>query len=198
MKKKFYPITLFILSLLISACSTTTKDIKVDRASDPKVNLKAYKTYAWLGSAEVLNDPEGKWQPAKFDISSDIKFLIDSELRDGGLTEVADQDAEVAISFFTGVDMAAQELKSDPKTDVEIPTNVPKAALLVVALDIKTGYVIWIGVATGEINKGATVEESKARIAYAVKKMFNPRFYDSWFQLIPILHAAMFSVFILS
>lgn len=159
-----------------------TKDIEVETASDPKVNLSAYSTYAWLGSAEILNDPEGKWQPAKFDISSDIKFLIDSELRDGGLTEVADKDAEVAISFFTGVDMAAQELKTDPKTDVEIPENVPKAAIIVVALDIKTGYVIWIGVATGNVKENATVAEKKARIAYAVKKMFNPRFYDSWFK----------------
>ncbi|WP_221896471.1 DUF4136 domain-containing protein [Bathymodiolus japonicus methanotrophic gill symbiont] len=170
-----------LLTVLLSAC-TNTKDIEVETASDPKVNLSAYSTYAWLGSAEILNDPEGKWQPAKFDISSDIKFLIDSELRDSGLTEVADADAEVAISFFTGVDMAAQELKADPETDVEIPENVPKAALIVVALDIKTGFVIWIGVATGNVNENSTVAEKKARIAYAVKKMFNPRFYDSWFK----------------
>ena len=182
MKKFYSPIAILILSILLSACASTTKDIKVETASDPKVNLEAYKTYAWLGSAEILNDPEGKWVPAKFDISSDIKFLIDSELRDNDLTEVADQDAEVAISFFTGVDMAAQELKADPETDVEIPENVPKAALIVVALDIKTGYVIWIGVATGDIKEGATVKETKARVAYAVKKMFNPRFYDSWFE----------------
>ena len=159
-----------------------TKDIEVDRASDPKVNLKAYKTYAWLGSAAVLNDPEGKWQPAKFDISSDIKFRIDGELRDKDLTEVTGEDAELAISFFTGVDMDAKSLKADPETDVEIPADVPKAALIVVALDIKTGYVVWMGIATGDITEGATVETTKARINYAISKMFNPRFYDSWFK----------------
>ncbi len=180
MKKIFYPLTLLFLYTLLSACASTTKDIEVETASDPKVNLEAYEKYAWLGSAEILNDPEGKWQPAKFDISSDIKFLIDNELREKGLTEVADEDAEVAISFFTGVDMEAQDLKADPKTNVEIPNNVPRAALIVVALDIKTGYVIWMGVATGEVQTGTTVKEKKARIAYAVKKMFNPRFYDSW------------------
>lgn len=182
MKKFYSPLVLLVLTVLLSGCASTTKDIEVETASDSKVNLEAYKTYAWLGSAEILNDPEGKWQPAKFDISSDIKFLIDSELRAKDLTEVADQDAEVAISFFTGVDMDAQELKSDPETDVEIPENVPKAALIVVALDIKTGYVIWMGVATGDVKEGASVKETKARIAYAVKKMFNPRFYDSWFK----------------
>ena len=75
MKKVFYPVTLLILTILLSACATT-KDIKVETASDPKVNLDAYKTYAWLGSAEILHDPEGQWLPPKFDISSDLKFLI--------------------------------------------------------------------------------------------------------------------------
>ncbi len=181
MKKFYSPLILLILSLLLSGCASTTKDIEVESVSDPKVNLKAYTTYAWLGSAEVLNDPEGKWQPAKFDVSSDIKFLIDSELRSKGLTEVADQDAEVAISFFTGIDMEAQQLKADPAKNVAIPENIPQAALIVVAIDIKTGYVIWMGLATGDIKEGATVKESKARIAYAVNKMFNPRFYDAWF-----------------
>ncbi|HIG65934.1 MAG TPA: DUF4136 domain-containing protein [Methyloprofundus sp.] len=182
MKKTLYPVTLFILAIFLSACASTTKDIEVETASDPKVNLQAYKTYAWLGSAEILNDPEGKWQPAKFDVSSDIKFLIDSQLRDKGLTEVADQDAEIAMSFFTGVDMAAQQLQANPDTNVEIPENVPKAALIVAALDIKTGYVIWMGVASGDVKESSTVAEKKARIAYTVKKMFNPRFYDSWFK----------------
>ena len=174
MKKILYPVTLLILTIILSACaSTMTKDIEVETASDPKVNLKAYTKYAWLGSAALLNDPEGKWQPAKFDISSDIKFLIDRELRNKGLSEVADQDAEVAISFFTGVDMEAKGLKADPNTQVEIPTNVPKAALIVVALDIQTGFVIWMGVATGDINEDASIETTKERINYAVTKMFN-------------------------
>ena len=174
MKKIFYPVALFILTIILSACaSKLTKDIEVETASDPKVNLKAYTKYAWLGSAALLNDPEGKWQPAKFDISSDIKFLIDRELRNNGLSEVADQDAEVAISFFTGVDMEAKGLKADPKTQVEIPANVPKAALIVVALDIQTGFVIWMGVATGDIIEDASIETTKARIDYAVTKMFN-------------------------
>jgi len=181
--KKIVPLTLLVISLLLSACaSKLTKDIQVEKASDPHVNLKAYKSYAWLGSASVLNDPEGKWYPAKFDIASEIKFLTDRELRNKGLTEVADQDAEIAISFFTGVDMEAQDLKGDPEKNVEIPANVPKAALLVVALDIKTGYVVWVGVATGNIKEGATLVDSKARLDYTITKMFRtPRFYDSWF-----------------
>lgn len=180
--KKYRSFVFLAFAVLLSACSSTpTKDIEVESASDPKVNLSAYKTYAWLGSTAVLNDPDGKWQPAKFDISSDIKFLIDRELRNHNMTEVQEQDAEVAISFFTGVDMEAQHLKADADKNVEIPETVPKAALIVVALDIKTGLVIWIGVASGDVNEAATVETSKARLDYAITKMFNPKFYDSWF-----------------
>ena len=172
--KKIYPLALLFLAMLISACtSPLTKDIEVEAASDPKVNLSAFSKYAWIGSAAVLNDPEGKWQPAEFDISSDIKFLIDRELRSKDLIEVGDEDAEIAMSFFTGVDMEAQGLKVDPKTNVEIPSNVPKAALIVVALDVKTGFVVWIGVATGNINENATVATTKVRLDYAITKMFN-------------------------
>jgi len=181
--KKLQTLSIVMLAILISACaSSLTKDIEVEAASDPKVNLKAYTSYAWLGSAALLNDPEGKWKTPNFDVSSDIKFQIDSELRAKGLTKVTDQNAEVAMSFFAGVDMEAQGLKVDPETDVEIPANVPKSGLIVVASDVKTGYVIWIGVATADVKEGATVAESKTRIAYAINKMFNPKFYDSWFK----------------
>lgn len=181
--KKLQSLSILILAILITACaSSLTKDIEVEAASDPKVNLKAYTTYAWLGSESLLNDPSGKWQAPKLDVSSDIKFLIDSQLRDKGLTQVADQDAEVAMSFFTGVDMEARGLKFDPVKEVSMPATIPQSALIVVALDVNTGYVIWIGVATADIKKGATVAEVKARLAYAVNKMFNPMFYDSWFK----------------
>jgi len=112
--KKLQTLSILMLAILISACaSSLTKDIEVEAASDPKVNLKAYTSYAWLGSAALLNDPAGKWQTPKFDVSSDIKFQIDSELRAKGLTKVTDQNAEVAMSFFAGVDMEAQGLKVD-------------------------------------------------------------------------------------
>lgn len=178
MKKIIYPVTLLILAIFLSACASITKDIKVETASDPKVNLSAYKTYTWLGSAEVLNDPDEKWTPAKFDVSSDIKFLIDRELRNKNLTEVRPEDAEIAMSFFTGIDMAAQELKADPKSQVKIPATVPKAALIVIALDLKTGYVIWMGVATGDVQDDATMEVTKARIDFAITKMFNKNKLD--------------------
>ena len=171
--KKIYSFTLVLLTVFLVACaSSVTKDIQVETASDPKVNLKAYKSYAWLGSGSVLNDPEGKWQPSKIDITSDIKFMIDRELRQLNVSEVAPENADVAMSFFTGVDMEAQDLKADPKTKVEIPVNVPKAALIVVAIDTSTGFVIWMGQAVGDVQQGASPEVTKERIEYAITEMF--------------------------
>jgi len=172
--KKLQSLTFLVFALLITACSSQlTKDIEVDSALDPKADLQGYKTYAWLAAGMLLNDPEGKWQAAKYDISSDIKFNIDKELRVRNIVEVPAQNADVAISFFTGVDMEAQGLKYDPKKEVEVPANVPKAALMVVAIDTETGFVIWVGMAKGDYREGSTVEETKIRIEYAIHKMFN-------------------------
>jgi len=174
MKKLFYPVTIFILSILLSACaSTLTNDIEVKTASDPKVKLKEYKTYAWLGRKTVIKDPDKERKAPKFKINNEIKFLIDRELRNKNYNEVAAQNAEVAISFFSGVDMKAKGLKVDPKTEIEIPTEIPRAALVVVAQDRKTGYVVWMGVATGDFKQNETAKTTKARLDFAITKMFN-------------------------
>jgi len=58
--KKFYPAFSALLVLVLVACaSPLTQDIKVDAEADPKANLAGYNTYAWLGSAAILNDPKG-------------------------------------------------------------------------------------------------------------------------------------------
>ncbi|NOQ63792.1 MAG: DUF4136 domain-containing protein [Methyloprofundus sp.] len=177
---KFYPAAILALSVLLSACASSpiallvdTSDIQVEAAADPKVSIDMYKTYAWIGSAEALNDPEGKWQPKRLNISTDIKTLIERELLKKTLIKVPGSAADIAMSFFTGVDMEAQGLKLDPNTNVEIPTNIPKAALIVVALDVKTGYVVWVGVATANVVEGASAATTQTRLDYAITEMFN-------------------------
>jgi len=80
MNKYLFPI--FAVMLLVAGCaSSVTRDIMVDTDVDPKANLKGYSTYTWLGSAAIVYDPEGKWEPPQFDADAEIKFLIDRELR---------------------------------------------------------------------------------------------------------------------
>ncbi|MCK5721591.1 MAG: hypothetical protein KAI84_03575, partial [Gammaproteobacteria bacterium] len=66
--KIFLLLTLTTTYLFLSGCTPIpTDDIKIVTEADPKANFSGYKTYAWLGAAAVLLDPEGKWKPAEFD-----------------------------------------------------------------------------------------------------------------------------------
>ena len=65
----------------LSACATAGKDIRAVTVVDPKVNLDGYKTYAWLGGVGSVHDPKGLWTPVGFDFDSEIRFLVDTELR---------------------------------------------------------------------------------------------------------------------
>ena len=87
-----------LVPLLFSACSSVpTKDIEFEAAADPKVRFAGYKSYAWLAEATILRDPDGHWKPPSFDADSEIRFLIDRELRGRGMTESAsDPDREGA------------------------------------------------------------------------------------------------------
>lgn len=172
--KKTLSLSLILSTLLLSACNTTpTKDIQVQSALAADVQLKDYHNYSWTGFAAVLNDPEEKWQPADVDVSATIKSLIDRELQKKSLAKVENDESDLTISFFTGVDMEAQSLKAAPNSDVEIPQNVPKAALVIIAIDTKTDYVVWVGIAAGDVITKPTAETMQARLDYAITEIFN-------------------------
>lgn len=148
------------------------QDIMVDTKINPKTNINGYKSYAWLGAVQELNDPDNKWQPPKMDIAGDIKYLIDRELRKKGIYS-ATADPDLAVAFVLGVDMDAVKLKSDPTTQVDILENIPQGALVVVLIDVETGYAVWVGVAKANIIKGASADLARERLDYAVSNMFD-------------------------
>ena len=76
-----------VLTLIAGCMTVPTKDIKVDAQADPKANFSGYKSYAWLGSAAIVNDAFGQWEPPNFDADAEIKYLIDRELRKRGMSE---------------------------------------------------------------------------------------------------------------
>ena len=170
---KNFNISLIVTMLfLLSACAgNVTKDIVVDAKVDPKADLSGYKTYAWLGAAKMLNDPEKRWQTPKMDVAGEIKYLIDRELQKHDIFAVT-EEPDLAVGFFMGIDMETMELKEDPNNKVEVLKNVPKAGLIVVLTDVQTGYVVWMGVAEGDLQEGASDEMVRARIDYAVSNMF--------------------------
>ena len=157
--------------MLLAGCSSVpTKDIQVETQANPKVNFSGYTTYAWLGSAAILRDPSGQWEPPAFDADTEIRHLIDRELRKRGMSETTD-NPDMMVTFAVGVDMAAQKIKVDPKTKMEVLEDVPAGGLLVIFIDPSSGYVTWAGAATAKLMEKPDTEMSKARLDYVVTKM---------------------------
>ncbi|MHC4691406.1 MAG: DUF4136 domain-containing protein [Planctomycetota bacterium] len=168
---KSYRLLIASVVMLLSGCaSTPTKDIVIDAQADPKANFSGYKTYTWLLTAAIINDPYGQWEPPEFDADAEIKFLIDRELRKRGMSQ-SSTDPDLIVAFAAGIDMAALELKVDPDSKIKTLSNVPKGGLAIALADSESGFVIWMGVATAEVMDRPDAKTVKARLDYAVTQL---------------------------
>jgi hypothetical protein len=169
---KKHLIALLTSLLLVTGCATSvTSDIMVDSEADATIKFSGYKTYTWLGSASILYDPAGKWEPPGFDADAEIKFLIDRELRARGMAEDLVNPGLIVV-FAAGIDMAAMREEIDPESHIEALKNVPEGAITVVLIDAATGFAVWAGLATGEIQQNPEADVVKQRLDYAVSEMF--------------------------
>lgn len=169
MKKTIF--SFFIIFAFLTGCASfPTDDIEVKTAADPKVNFSGYKTYAWLGSVGIVNDPQGQWEPPQFDADAELVFLIDSALRKRGMSQT-DTNPDMLVAYGIGLDMAALGLKQDPESKVTTLENVPQTGLIVALVDPETGFVTWAGVAAAEY-KNLDPETQKKRLEYVVNTMF--------------------------
>jgi hypothetical protein len=171
MKKYLFALVTTLL-LLAGCASTATQDIMVETDVDPKANISGYTSYAWLGAAAIVFDDKGQWEPPQFDADAEIKFLIDRELREHGMTEDS-ANPDLIVAYAAGIDMDSMEMKTDPETDLEVLKNVPVGALSVFLIDAQTGLAVWAGVATADIQEAATAETTKKRLDFAVSQMFS-------------------------
>jgi uncharacterized protein YceK len=163
---------LLVIFIFLAGCATVpTKDIQVDAQADPRANFSGYKTYAWLGAAAIVNDPYGQWEPPAFDADAEIEFLINRELRKRGMSENT-TDPDLVVAYAAGIDMEALGLRVDPGTEMELVDNMPQGGLLVVLIDSQSGFVVWAGVATAEIQESPDPKTVKARLDYAVTRLF--------------------------
>lgn len=170
--KKYLFVLATSLLLLAGCASSITKDIMVETDIDPKANLSGYSSYAWLGAASIVFDDKGQWEPPQFDADAEIKFLIDRELRDHGMTEDS-VNPDLIVAYAAGIDMDSMEMKTDPETDLEVLKNVPVGALSVILIDAGTELAVWAGVATADIKEDATPETTRKRLDFAVSEMFS-------------------------
>jgi hypothetical protein len=156
----------------VAACTTVpTKDIKVTTDADPTVSFAGFKTYGLLGETDLINDAEGRWTGAPFDVSQRIQYLIDQQLGERGITRNT-ANADLLLVYGIGIDMDNIDLEIDEKTDYLTATNVPAGSLLIVLADSRTGVPVWVASASADIQEGADEETMQKRLDYAVKKMF--------------------------
>jgi len=160
-----------VLLLLAGCANSVTKDIVVETEADPKISFAGYSTYRWLGSASIVYDPEGQWEPPQFDADAEIKFLIDRELRKAGMVE-ATGNADMIVAFAAGIDMSLMEIKIDPESNLSKLENAPMGALTVILIDANTGLATWGGIATAEVQQNPDQEIVRQRLDFAVSSMF--------------------------
>ena len=155
---------------LLAGCASITGDIRVETESDPGVDLGEYRTYSWLGSAGVVNDPRGNWEPPDLDADVEIRRILNRELRRRGMREV-ESDPQVVVAFATGINTEVFHIVENPENKMYTLQNAPKAALVVVFIDPRTRHPVWVGTAVGEIKSERSADEVRKRIDYAVTNM---------------------------
>jgi hypothetical protein len=160
-------------SASLGCASTQTSDIRVHSAADKKANIKAYKSYAWYESDQLIHDRTGVWVPKDVDTQAEVEFLVNDTLRKRGLTEVqAEPDLLVSVLIVADI-RDVEEIKNKRGEGVTTFDPVGQGALLIELIDSETGKTVWLGGAEGDVRESRTAEESKERLAYAVDKLFD-------------------------
>lgn len=163
---------IFIASSLYACATTPFDDIDVETYSAPDIDYSQYKTFAWAGSTQVLFDPIGQWEQPTLDTDQDVRTAIYRELTSHKLIQ-DNQNPELLVAYYAGVDASSLGLKVDPDIDLVLPGEIPRAALVVAITDAKTGYVIWLGQAVGNARQQNSIDIIRSRINFAVNEMFS-------------------------
>ncbi len=166
---KIYFILIFLI-FTAGCTSVPTNDIAVETKTAHFVDFSDYKTYAWLGAAAVFNDPNGQWVPPTFNVDSEIRFLLNREMRARGLTE-STEAPDLVVTFAAGINMDELGLNFGPETTVGMPVNKHHGRLVIVLIDKNSDQVIWVGVADSGLQNNADVNVAKVRLDYAVTQM---------------------------
>lgn len=166
--------TLVVLAAIVSVSACTTvpvKDIEIQTRADPTVSFSGYQTYGWLAATGMIRDAQGRWAGTPFDVGARIQYLVDQQLGKRGITK-NDANPDLLVVYGIGVDMDNLDLKTDEKTNELRMNNVPAGALLIAMVDRRTGFTVWAGAASADIQSGADEETMKKRLEFAVNQMF--------------------------
>jgi hypothetical protein len=157
--------------LLVSCVTTPVKDIEVTTRRQPDFNPRNYRSYAWLETAQIVNDPLDQREPPEIDVDAEVVRLVDRELHRQGYTE-NDTGADLLVTFVAGIDMADYALREDPQNQKTRLLNIPRGALAVILVDAASRERLWVGVAMADIGRQPGSAAIRQRLTYAVSEMF--------------------------
>ena len=165
-------VLLLLGALLLTACATVdTSDIEVVSKASPDARFDSYRTYAWLKTAQIVNDPLGKWEPPGFDADAAVKVMVDRELGKRGLVPEGNSP-DLFVTFVAGIDMASLELREDPEKQQQTLQNIPRGALVVVLVDGSSRRPAWVGVASADVQRTQEPDAIHKRLDYVITEMF--------------------------
>jgi hypothetical protein len=168
MKKWMYALLLTALLMGVNGC-VPTSDIEVESVTNEKANLGGYKTYQFLEDSGVVEmDDNGKLKDAASEVSAMIEEIINDQLQKKGKRPVS-KSPDFFVAYVGGTDKEAIKVRLDDEGK-QIVETAPEAALLIMLIDAKTGEVLKVSTAEGEL-KTLPKAEQKERIEYAVQKM---------------------------
>ena len=104
------------------------------------------------------------------DVRAELERSMNAELGKRGKIPVTN-NPDFYIVYLAAADMDAIKIKID-KDGKEMIKSAPEAAMILLLVDAKTGMVIAISVAEGEV-KDLPLEKRKERLNYTIKKMFS-------------------------
>lgn len=169
-------IPMLLAMLLLAACnalrpSVETDDIELRSEILPGADPARYRTWTWAGALSMVRDPEGNWKPVGFDLDDEVRRLVEAEMAARGL--VRDPlNAELKVGYIIGVDMVHLEPVPERPGEPGVLRNIPKGALAIVTKDARTDRPVWVGAAVGNVRSGRSDDEVRARLAYAIHRLF--------------------------
>ena len=168
-KRVFRAVLISCTLIMLVSCSSFPKDdISFESMLAPEANIPEYKTFAWIASETELYDPQGYWQASGLNAKAEIIDAVNKGLDKSGFVEVR-QNPDFVVLYSAGINMQWLEFKKEPITGKKVVTHIPKAALSIVFIDVKTELPIWLGSAQATLHKDMPVEIAKKRIHYAVQ-----------------------------
>lgn len=167
---------LLILSAsLFGGCASTDPDLAdIDFLTEvhPRFDLSSYGSYAWQGNASIVYDPDGKWESPDYDLDDEIRFLIDTELRDHGLIQ-SSNSPDLLASFATAIQMEELPFNRNPEEEMPVIESIEQGALVITLTDPNLGYAVWVGLAVGEAGATPETELSLKRLDYVVSSLLS-------------------------